>query len=64
MSGLFEKYGDMLEACGFRKVLKAETRKDAVLAVKSFYMFHRFMPSTLQFIEGTFVIRSVEPKLI
>ncbi|WAR06140.1 hypothetical protein MAR_021509 [Mya arenaria] len=33
---MMEKYGDLLEACGFRKVLSVESRQDAVSAMKSY----------------------------
>jgi hypothetical protein len=49
---MIEKYGDLLEVCGFRKVLSVENRQDAVSAMKSYYMFNRFIPSLLQFVEG------------
>ena len=49
---MIEKYGDLLEVCGFRKVLSVESRQDAVSAMKSYYMFNRFIPSLLQFVEG------------
>ncbi|WAQ95694.1 G2E3-like protein [Mya arenaria] len=49
---MIEKYGDLLEACGFRKVLSVESRQNAVSAMKSYYLFNRFIPSLLQFVEG------------
>ncbi|XP_053386140.1 uncharacterized protein LOC128550670 isoform X2 [Mercenaria mercenaria] len=47
-----EKYGDLLEACGFRQLVTTENRKDAVSAIKNYYLLNRFIPSLLQFMEG------------
>ncbi|WAR18586.1 LOW QUALITY PROTEIN: G2E3-like protein, partial [Mya arenaria] len=47
-----EKYGDLLEACGFRQLVTTENRKNAVSAIKNYYLLNRFIPSLLQFMEG------------
>jgi len=47
-----EKYSDLLEVCGFKKMLSEENKQEAVLAVKSYFLFIRLLPSLLQCIDG------------
>ncbi|XP_076082340.1 uncharacterized protein LOC143053438 [Mytilus galloprovincialis] len=47
-----EKYAELLDCSGFRKALNQDTKEEAVRAMQNHFIFFKWLPSLLQFIEG------------
>lgn len=47
-----EKYAEVLDGIGFKKTLNPQTKDEATRAIIKHYLFFRYLPPILQFIDG------------
>lgn len=52
ISTMVEKYSDMLEVSGFRKVLTEGTKREAIHSIKAHFGFYSVMAPLQQYLEG------------